>query len=65
VLARGTPGFTGAELANLVSMAAIQAAVENRDSVSMKNFEYAKDKIIMGACVAREGEREKERCCLT
>lgn len=48
-VARGTPGFSGAELANLVNEAALLAARENKLSVSMKDFEMAKDKVIMGA----------------
>ncbi len=49
VLARGTVGFTGADLANLVNEAALNAARENRKLVSMYHFEYAKDKVLMGA----------------
>lgn len=49
VLARGTPGFTGADLSNLVNVAAIQAAVENSDKVYMRHFEFAKDRIMMGS----------------
>lgn len=48
-VARGTPGFSGAELANLVNEAALLAARENKLSVGMKDFEMAKDKVIMGA----------------
>ncbi|MDR1391096.1 MAG: ATP-dependent zinc metalloprotease FtsH [Holosporales bacterium] len=48
-IARGTPGFSGAELANLVNEAALLAAKENNLSVAMKDFEKAKDKVIMGA----------------
>lgn len=48
VIARGTPGFSGAELANLVNEAALAAASADRDSVSMINFEMAKDKVLMG-----------------
>ncbi|KAJ1984107.1 i-AAA protease yme1 [Dimargaris verticillata] len=49
VLARGTPGMSGAELHNLVNLAAIQASREGSRHVSMESLEYAKDRIIMGA----------------
>ncbi len=49
LIARGTPGFSGADLANLVNEAALFAARENRRVVSMQQFEKAKDKIMMGA----------------
>ncbi|HWQ54962.1 MAG TPA: ATP-dependent zinc metalloprotease FtsH [Bryobacteraceae bacterium] len=49
VLARGTPGLAGADLANLVNEAALQAARQNRKVVMMVDFELAKDKILMGA----------------
>ena len=49
VLARGTPGFSGADLANLVNEAALFAARGNRRLVHMEEFEKAKDKIMMGA----------------
>lgn len=49
VLARGTPGFSGADLANLVNEAALFAARRNGRTVDMIDFEKAKDKIIMGA----------------
>ena len=48
VIARGTPGFSGADLANLVNEAALIAARENSDKVYMRHFEQAKDKILMG-----------------
>ncbi|WP_277986384.1 ATP-dependent zinc metalloprotease FtsH [Noviherbaspirillum cavernae] len=61
VLARGTPGFSGAELANLVNEAALFAARRNKRYVDMQDFEDAKDKIIMGperkSAVMREEER--------
>jgi len=49
VIARGTPGFSGADLANLVNEAALFAARTNRRLVSMEEFDKAKDKIMMGA----------------
>jgi cell division protease FtsH len=49
VLARGTPGLAGADLANLVNEAALNAARQNRKVVMMVDFETAKDKILMGA----------------
>jgi len=61
VLARGTPGFSGADLANLVNEAALFAARRNKRAVDMKDFEDAKDKIYMGperkSAVMREEER--------
>ncbi|NBB14756.1 ATP-dependent zinc metalloprotease FtsH [Caulobacter sp. SLTY] len=48
-LARGTPGFSGADLANLVNEAALTAARKNRRMVTMHDFESAKDKVMMGA----------------
>jgi cell division protease FtsH len=49
VLARGTPGFSGADLANMVNEAALSAARMNRKAVFMEDFETAKDKVMMGA----------------
>ena len=49
VLARGTPGMTGADLANMVNEAALLAARMDKDSVSMESFEEAKDKVMMGS----------------
>ncbi|MEW5925405.1 MAG: cell division protein FtsH, partial [Candidatus Zixiibacteriota bacterium] len=62
ILARGTPGLSGADLANLVNEAALLAARNNRDSVTMLDFEEAKDKVMMGAerrsLVIPEGEKK-------
>jgi cell division protease FtsH len=49
IIARGTPGFSGADLANLVNEAALMAARRGKRSVSMSEFEHAKDKVMMGA----------------
>ncbi|HSP61349.1 MAG TPA: ATP-dependent zinc metalloprotease FtsH [Pyrinomonadaceae bacterium] len=49
IIARGTPGFTGADLANLVNEAALNAARYNKKVVAMHDFELAKDKVLMGA----------------
>ena len=61
VLARGTPGFSGADLANLVNESALFAARRGKRAVDMKDFEDAKDKIYMGperkSAVMREEER--------
>jgi cell division protease FtsH len=47
-IARGTPGFSGADIENLVNEAALFAARRNREKVALDDFEYAKDKVIMG-----------------
>jgi len=61
IIARGTPGFSGADLANLVNEAALYAARRNKRLVEMQDFEDAKDKIVMGperrSTVMREEER--------
>ncbi|MCF8998834.1 ATP-dependent zinc metalloprotease FtsH [Acinetobacter nectaris] len=61
VLARGTPGFSGAQLANLVNEAALFAARRNKNTVDMHDFEDAKDKIYMGperkSMIIRDEER--------
>ena len=49
IIARGTPGFSGADLANLVNEAALFAARANLKTVTMEQFEMAKDKVLMGA----------------
>lgn len=63
VIAQSTPGFTGADLENLVNEAALLAARKNQKEVTMKDFEEAKDKLIMG--IARRSmvisEEEKKR----
>ena len=48
VIARSTPGFSGADLANLVNEAALVGARNGQDRVTMKDFEFAKDKVLMG-----------------
>ncbi|MBI4456955.1 MAG: ATP-dependent zinc metalloprotease FtsH [Acidobacteria bacterium] len=48
ILARGTPGFSGAQLANMVNEAALNAARYNKKAVTMQDFEEAKDKVLMG-----------------
>lgn len=48
IIARGTVGFSGAELENLVNQAALKAAVDGKEMVTMKELEFAKDKILMG-----------------
>jgi cell division protease FtsH len=62
VIARGTPGFSGADLANLVNEAALMAARRGKRSVAMAEFEQAKDKVMMGAerrsMVMSEKEKE-------
>jgi cell division protease FtsH len=62
ILARGTPGFSGADLANLVNEAALFAARSNKRTVDKQDFEQARDKILMGAerrsLVMREEDKE-------
>lgn len=48
IIARGTVGFSGADLENLVNQAALKAAVDGKDMVTMKELEFAKDKLLMG-----------------
>jgi cell division protease FtsH len=62
VIARGTPGFSGADLANLVNEAALRAARLGKECVTMEDFEFAKDKVMMGSerrsLVMSEKEKE-------
>jgi len=60
-LARGTPGFSGADIQNLVNEAALYAALKDSEFVRMEHFEYAKDKIIMGVERKSMLLNEKER----
>ncbi len=65
VIARGTPGFSGADLANLVNEAALLAARRERRAVTMTEFEDAKDKVMMGAersVVMTDKERRTTAC---
>ncbi len=48
IISRGTPGFSGADLANLVNEAALNAARRNKERIEMVDFEFAKDKVLMG-----------------
>ena len=61
VIARGTPGFSGADLANLVNEAALMAARANKRLVTMFDFENAKDKVMMGAERRSLAMTEKEK----
>ncbi len=61
VIARGTPGFSGADLANLVNEAALMAARKNKRMVTMEDFENAKDKVYMGAERRSKVVSEKDR----
>jgi len=63
VIARGTPGFTGADIQNLVNLAAIKAALKGKSSVDMRAIEEAKDDILMG--VKRKTEQTRENLLLT
>ena len=50
ILARGTTGFTGADLENIINQAALRAAIEGSDKVYKKHLDFARDKVIMGMC---------------
>ena len=54
IIARGTVGFSGAELENLVNQAALKAAVDEKEMVTLKDLEFAKDKILMGELDAED-----------
>jgi ATP-dependent metalloprotease FtsH len=58
LLAKGTPGFSGAELANLINIAAIKATVQNKPHIDMKTLEEARDDVLVG--IKRMGEHTKE-----
>ena len=62
VIARGTPGFSGAELANLVNESALRAAQLNKSAVTLEDMEWARDKVMMGAerrsMIMHEEEKE-------
>ena len=66
VLARGTPGFTGADLENMVNEAALMAARRGKDRVEMVDFEDAKDKVLMGperrSLIISDKEKELTAC---
>ncbi|XP_070701933.1 ATP-dependent zinc metalloprotease YME1L1b isoform X2 [Pempheris klunzingeri] len=64
IIARGTVGFSGADLENLVNQAALKAAVDGKDMVSMKELEFAKDKILMGP-ERRSAEIDKKNKLIT
>lgn len=61
VIARGTPGFSGADLANLVNEAALLAARKNKHKVTSKDFDEAKDKVLMGSERRSMAMDEKEK----
>jgi len=61
VLAKGTPGFSGADLENLVNEAALFAAKHNKDKVDMRDFEEAKDKVYMGLERKSKVVRDEDR----
>uniref|UniRef100_A0A3P8WLS4 ATP-dependent zinc metalloprotease YME1L1 n=1 Tax=Cynoglossus semilaevis TaxID=244447 RepID=A0A3P8WLS4_CYNSE len=64
IIARGTVGFSGADLENLVNQAALKAAVDGKDMVTMKELEFAKDKLLMGP-ERRSAEIDKKNKLIT
>ncbi|XP_051266093.1 ATP-dependent zinc metalloprotease YME1L1b [Dicentrarchus labrax] len=64
IIARGTVGFSGADLENLVNQAALKAAVDGKDMVTLKELEFAKDKILMGP-ERRSAEIDKKNKMIT
>ncbi|XP_068427153.1 ATP-dependent zinc metalloprotease YME1L1b [Clinocottus analis] len=64
IIARGTVGFSGADLENLVNQAALKAAVDGKDMVTLKELEFAKDKILMGP-ERRSAEIDKQNKLIT
>ncbi|XP_044075372.1 ATP-dependent zinc metalloprotease YME1L1b isoform X2 [Siniperca chuatsi] len=64
IIARGTVGFSGADLENLVNQAALKAAVDGKDMVTLKELEFAKDKILMGP-ERRSAEIDKKNKIIT
>lgn len=65
IIARGTVGFSGADLENLVNQAALKAAVDGKDMVTLKELEFAKDKILMGELCCRNGYKIDTYPCIT
>lgn len=63
-IARGTPGFSGAELANLVNEAVLSAARSSREEISLEDFEKARDKVMMGAERSSAVMTEQERVAI-
>ncbi|KAK2879534.1 hypothetical protein FQN49_000788, partial [Arthroderma sp. PD_2] len=61
VIARGTPGFSGADLENLINQAAIRASRDKKGKVGPEDFDYAKDKILMGAESRNRMLRDKDK----
>ena len=51
LIARGTPGFSGADLSNLLNQAALRASQRKQANITLVDMEWAKDKILMGKCL--------------